>query len=310
MSYLSSFIQHSLQPARMVASPYSNASVQDSRQSIPPVDSQDQLTRVTRAPTSEQPAAKVARSVSENTGRSEPHLDPDPAPAVQSSAINREVPALARTESAPQLTPAQSQKAASKQTLQSDRSQPPGSEEAQHRPDAEVVNEPARQVHIETASVSEQATAEHHAATQQQPTKAINSAVSVEPAMAQATGSNKASLAISQSAAHTAVTKEAPFADPVSSPESELQKPPALSPRDHPSSTAFATRQQPPATAIFRPHTIQSEQRQQPQTTPLPQVRIGNINVLIEDQAGAKPARKEATSSAGASQNPFGLRGL
>ncbi|MEN8177710.1 MAG: hypothetical protein ABFS39_03740 [Pseudomonadota bacterium] len=48
---------------------------------------------------------------------------------------------------------------------------------------------------------------------------------------------------------------------------------------------------------------------QQNQTQEIPQVRIGQINVLVEDQAPAKPkSRKSAPQPAAA--NPFGLRGL
>jgi hypothetical protein len=41
----------------------------------------------------------------------------------------------------------------------------------------------------------------------------------------------------------------------------------------------------------------------------IPQVRIGQINVLIDDQAAARPKPK-ATPAAPAAGNPFGLRGL
>jgi hypothetical protein len=41
----------------------------------------------------------------------------------------------------------------------------------------------------------------------------------------------------------------------------------------------------------------------------IPQVRIGQINVLIEDQAAARP-RAKVVPAAPAAANPFGLRGL
>ena len=307
MSYLSAFIQHSLQPARMVSSPNINASAQDNLQSIPPVDPQDRLTRETMAPTSEQPAATAgpaSRSVSEGKGRSESRSDP--APTAQDSAINVDVTAIASTQPAPRLTTTQHPSASSEQRLPPELTQPPGSEEAQHWPDAKIVIEPTREEQIAPARASEKTIAEHHKIAQQIQTKAINSTVSEDKATVQSSSPNIASLAFRPSAA----TMEPPFADPVSKIDAEAPKAPALSPRDNPSSTAVAHSHQPPAAAIVRPHTVQSEQRQQPQTTPLPQVRIGHINVLIDDQAGTKPARKEATSSAGASQNPFGLRGL
>ncbi len=48
---------------------------------------------------------------------------------------------------------------------------------------------------------------------------------------------------------------------------------------------------------------------QQPQTAEIPQVRIGQINVLVEDQASAKPTPRKRASRPAAT-NPFGLRGL
>ena len=48
---------------------------------------------------------------------------------------------------------------------------------------------------------------------------------------------------------------------------------------------------------------------QQSQSRELPQVRIGQINVLVEDQASAKPRRSNNRPRPAAS-NPFGMRGL
>ena len=47
----------------------------------------------------------------------------------------------------------------------------------------------------------------------------------------------------------------------------------------------------------------------QPQPPELPQVRIGQINVLVEDQAAAKPRTRSSQPAPGRT-NPFGRRGL
>ncbi len=59
--------------------------------------------------------------------------------------------------------------------------------------------------------------------------------------------------------------------------------------------------------ALGNPTPLQSVKQNQPRE--IPQVRIGQINVLVEDQAPAKP-KQNKRSARPAAPSPFGLRGL
>ena len=65
-----------------------------------------------------------------------------------------------------------------------------------------------------------------------------------------------------------------------------------------------SVQQEQPALRSRRPGPPSQQQSQE-----LPQVRIGQINVLVEDQAPAKPKPRKSSAKSAVS-NPFGLRGL
>ncbi len=67
-----------------------------------------------------------------------------------------------------------------------------------------------------------------------------------------------------------------------------------------------------PAPSVFQPQSSSTEQAtvERVTTSTPPQVRIGHINVLIEDQAAAAKPRKSATAKTATPSIPFGIRGL
>ena len=73
--------------------------------------------------------------------------------------------------------------------------------------------------------------------------------------------------------------------------------------------TAVASyNQQRPAESFPLHKPVQHDRPQQAQS--IPQVRIGHINVLIDDQATPKPSKQSTVNTAAGNSNPFGIRGL
>lgn len=75
-----------------------------------------------------------------------------------------------------------------------------------------------------------------------------------------------------------------------------------------------ARKVQPPASSILQElsnarHSKPPKNNAGPKQNDVPQVRIGSINVLIDDQAAAKPRQSSSSKKTGPS-SPFGLRGL
>jgi len=306
MSYLSAFIRHSLQPAKTAASEVRSATISlPEKLSTASVEEKNLIAVESEAatPAQQTPAQQTVISPASQTDIAEQYvptaetgLPVDESiirPGAYHAGLSHQLP---DTPVQPEQTkPAQQPELAQLET--------------------EVQAQESTLASADSVSISSPTFT---------PLKATRSAQSQQKTEATQTGDKNISSRVSQQtdtsgnpATETSMPEHRP--GPVKAkhfvaqqaPEPAQQgviNPAANSAQNNQLKTDASYSQQRPAEAFPVQKPAPHDQPQQTQS--IPQVRIGHINVLIDDQAAPKTSPRSAENTATGSSNPFGLRGL